>query len=116
MHRCGEILADFSKRTLLFVIIFGFALSSAAFAHVKWFAPYDVPGQPVGLRDVLSPTFWFLVAGTCFALWVICRWEQTAVGAVVLRVFKRFSVAAHARIEVLFRASVAVFFFALSLL
>src|SRR5260370_11918280 len=111
MHRCGEILADFSKRTLLFVIIFGFALSSAASAHVKWFAPYDVPGQPVGLRDVLSPTFWFLVAGTCFALWVICRWEQTAVGAAVLRVFKRFRAAAAARTQVLLPASLASFFF-----
>ncbi len=116
MLRRLQILVRKSTWALRLAFVLDFVLPSPASAHVKWFSPYDVPGQPVGLRDVLSPTFWFLVAGTCFALWVICRWEQTAVGAVVLRVFKRFSVAAHARIEVLFRASVAVFFFALSLL
>src|SRR5260221_10662817 len=116
MHRCGAIFGGFSKRTLLFVIIFGFALSSAAFAHVKWFAPYDVPGQPVGLEDVFSSAFWLLATGSCFALWAICHAEKTAIGAAAQRLFDRFSGAVRLHIDQLFRATTAVFFFALSML
>jgi hypothetical protein len=110
------MLVGISKQALLFTIILGFTLPSAASAHVKWFAPYDVPGQPVGLRDVFSSAFWLLVTGSCFALWAICHAEKTVVGAAVLRVFDRFSGAVQSRIEELFRAATAVFFFALSLL
>src|SRR5260221_4104531 len=116
MHRCGEIFVGFSKRTLLFVIIFGFALSSAAFAHVKWFAPYDVPGQPVGLKDVFSSAFWLLATGSCFALWAICHAEKTAIGAPAHRPFDRFSGAVSLHLDQLFRATPAGFFFALSML
>src|SRR5204862_3979061 len=103
MLRRLQILVRLSMWALLFAFIFDFVLPSPASAHVKWFAPYDVPGQPVGLRDVLSPTFWFLVVGTCLALWAICQAEKSMVGAAVLRVFKRFSGGAEARVELLFR-------------
>src|SRR5260221_8616000 len=116
MLRCVEILVGFSKRTLLFAIILGFALSSAALAHVKWFAPYDVPSQPVGLRDVFSSAFWLLATGSCFALWAICHAEKTVIGAAAERVFDRFSGAVRSHIEQLVRAATAMFFFALSML
>jgi hypothetical protein len=116
MVRYVQILVRLTQWALLFVFISDVALLSTASAHVKWFAPYDVPGQPVGLRDVFSSAFWLLVTGSCFALWAICHAEKTAVGAAVLRVFNRFSRAVQSRIEELFRASTAVFFLALSLL
>jgi hypothetical protein len=116
MLRCIEIFIGLSKRTLLFAIILGFALSSAAFAHVKWFAPYDVPSQPVALKHVFSSTFWLLATGSCFALWAICRVEKTDIGDAAQRVFERFSDVARSHIEQLFRATTAVFFFALSML
>src|SRR6266404_5923370 len=116
MFRGLQILVRKSTWALRIAFVLDFVLPSPASAHVKWFAPYDVPGQPVGLRDVLSPTFWFLVVGTCLALWAICQAEKSMVGGAVLRVFKRFSSGAEARVELLFRASIAVFFFTLSLL
>src|SRR5258708_31293923 len=104
MHRCGEIFVGFSKRTLLFVIIFGFALSSAAFAHVKWFAPYDVPGPPVGLKDVFSSAFWLLATGSSFTLSAICHAAKTAISAAAQRLFDRFICALRLYIAPLFRA------------
>src|SRR5271170_5403610 len=57
-------------RGALFTIAAWLALSSSAYAHVKWFCAFDVAGQPVGLENVLCPDFELLmtvaIAGLSF--------------------------------------------------
>src|SRR5580698_10348202 len=51
-----------------------------AYAHVKWFAPYDVAQAPVDPTNVLNPTFIALLIFTLLLLWLLCSLERTAAG------------------------------------
>jgi hypothetical protein len=90
------------------------ALSSfAADAHVKWFATYDVAGNPRGLIEVCSIPFFQLVAVSLVALWIGSRVEQTGFGRVITATIDRMSGAMRARSDDMIRAGTAAFFVAL---
>jgi len=89
------------------------ALPLKATAHVKWFAPYDVATTPRALLDVSSSAFWLLFGGSVIGVWTLCRVEQTALGAALLRAFDSISIALRSRTEDLLRASTAAFFIAI---
>ncbi|HXP29752.1 MAG TPA: hypothetical protein VN832_01590 [Stellaceae bacterium] len=86
---------------------------STAAAHVKWFAPYDVPAQPELLSAVFSATFGELVAAAMIGLWLLCLIERTALGGAVLRAIERYHAHLRPRTEDLMRGMAALFFIAL---
>jgi hypothetical protein len=55
-----------------------------AYAHIKWFAPYNVAQAPVGLTGVFDPAFIGLLIFTLVVLWTLCILERTAIGATLL--------------------------------
>jgi hypothetical protein len=87
--------------------------SVAAEAHVKWFAAYDVAGNPRSLLEVCSVAFFQLVAVALVALWVGSRAEQTSFGHVIMATIDRLSGAFQMRTEVMVRACTGAFFVAL---
>jgi hypothetical protein len=87
--------------------------SLPAVAHVKWFAPYDVPAQPRLLSQVLSGSFFQLLVAGLIVLSGVCLLERTAVGAVLARSFDRMGAGIRARSEDLYRAGTGAFFVAL---
>jgi hypothetical protein len=99
-------------RSLVFgSVIVLFSLPSQA--HVKWFAPYDVPAQPRLLSQVFSGRFLQLMIVSVVVLSSICLLERTAIGAVLARSFDRMGAGIRARSEDLYRAGTAAFFIAL---
>src|SRR5690349_8080414 len=98
MYRYGRKIA-----LLCSIMLAGYSPSSA-YAHVKWFAPYDVAGQPRALVDVFSPTFLHLVAFSLFALYIGSLIERTALGDGLLRSMDRICAALQPRTEDLLRA------------
>lgn len=107
MRRCGF------KMTLSSLGVFGGCLPSSAWAHVKWFAAYDVADQPRALADVCSSAFFHLVVWSVLALWLGSLIERTALGETLLRSIDRLCSAFQPRTEDLFRAATAIFFTAL---
>src|SRR5579864_3300085 len=61
------------------------ALPSIASAHVKWFAPYDVPSQPRVLSLVFDRLFWLPLSYALGALLLTCYLERGPVGRAVLQ-------------------------------
>lgn len=108
-HRRGRYASIFS----LTIGLLSVALPSPASAHVKWFAPYDVPGQPVLLRDVLSSQFFLLFGIALLALWLTCVVERTAIGTATMQVLDRIGKVARPRTEAMMRACTGGFFVAL---
>ena len=98
---------------LVFSGLFLCLLSLPALAHVKWFAPYDVPSQPRLLSDVLSGTFFQLFIAGVIVLSAVCIVERTPLGAVLVRSFDRMGAGIRARSEDLYRAGTGAFFVAL---
>jgi hypothetical protein len=90
-----------------------FFSSWPAAAHVKWFAPYEVPAQPRPLADVLSGVFFQLLIAGLLVLAGVCLLERTPVGAVLARSFDRMGAGIRARSEDLYRAGTAAFCIAL---
>jgi hypothetical protein len=84
-----------------------------ALAHVKWFAPYDVAQQPVGLAGVLNPTFIELLVLTMVVLWTLCSLERTAIGGVLLASVDEVFVLFRDKIDTLIRGGTAAFFVAI---
>jgi len=84
-----------------------------AAAHIKWFAPYNVPEQPRVLSAVLSPTYWGLVLTAVVVLAIVCSIERTWFGAVLARSFERLTAGIRARTEDFYRAGTGAFFVAL---
>lgn len=82
-------------------------------AHVKWFAPYSVPQQPLPLPQVFDATFWQYIATAALLLAVLTFLERQQLGIVVLRSLDRLSVGLKPRVESLYRGGTAVFFTAL---
>lgn len=87
-----------------------------AMAHVKWFAPYDVPTQPRVLSDLLNYDFWQPVSLAVLALVVTCYLERTAVGRAMLAAFDRIGGLIFPRIDDLYRAGTGAFFVALGVM
>jgi hypothetical protein len=50
----------FVKLCSSFLALWFFFSASEVFAHVKWFAPYDVSDAPRGITDVFTETFWII--------------------------------------------------------
>lgn len=88
-------------------------LSPPAEAHIKWFAPYDVPAQPRLMSDVLSGSFLQLLVAGLIAFSSVCLLERTVLGATLARSFERMGAGIRARSEDLYRAGTAAFFIAL---
>jgi hypothetical protein len=91
-------------------------LPECAFAHVKWFAPYDVPSQPRVLSQVLDALFWEPTAFALGALLLTCYLERGPIGRAVLQTLELFSRPLRPRIDDLYRAGTGVFFIAIAIL
>ena len=88
-------------------------LPADAFAHVKWFAPYNVPQQPLPLKQVFSPAFWQFIATAAILLWLLSYAERIRLGTVFLGAIERLGAGLRPRTEALYRGGTAVFFAAL---
>jgi hypothetical protein len=86
---------------------------TAARAHVKWFAPYDVAETPAGLTGVLNPTFVELLVLTLLLLWTLCSLERTAIGATLLASVDEVFILLRDKIDTLIRGGAAAFFVAI---
>lgn len=94
----------------------GFILAepALALAHVKWFAPYNVPGQPRVLSQLLTPLFWQPAAVALLALVLTCYLERGLVGRSVLRTLDLLSESFRPRVDDLYRAGTGAFFVAIA--
>jgi hypothetical protein len=93
------------------LLIAGWPLAAAA--HVKWFAPYDVPGQPKILPDVFKMIFWQPASTALLAFVLTAYLERTRVGSGILAALDRLTGWFRPRIDDLYRAAAAAFFIAL---
>jgi hypothetical protein len=91
-----------------------FFYPASAIAHVKWFAPFDVPSQPRVLSAVLDVLFWQPIACALLALLLACYAERGPVGRAVLRTLDLISEGLRPRIDDIYRAGTAAFFVALA--
>lgn len=91
----------------------GLGFPTQAFAHVKWFAAFNVAGAPRNLADVLSPSFWALNAIAVAVLWAACVVERTAIGAALLQTIDRVTDGLRPRTDDILRGCGCVFFTAL---
>jgi hypothetical protein len=85
-------------------------LPTAASAHVKWFAPYDVAQAPIGIAGVMNPTFIELLVLTLLLLWTFCSLERTVIGSALLVSVDEVFVHIRGKIDTLIRAGTAAFF------
>ena len=88
-------------------------LPNVAQAHVKWFAHYSVPQQPLPLHQVFNGTFWQYNATAALFLWLLTMIERQQLGAVVTRSLDRLSAGLQPRVESLYRGGTVMFFTAL---
>jgi hypothetical protein len=86
---------------------------SDAVAHVKWFAPYDVPEQPRLLSDVFEMIFWQPASAALLAFVLIAYLGRTRVGAAILATLDRLTGWLRPRVDDLYRAGTAAFFLTL---
>jgi len=93
------------------LLVAGWPLAAAA--HVKWFAPYDVPGQPRILPEIFKLMFWQPLSAALLAFVLTCYLEPSRVGAGILAALDRFSRWLRPRVDDLYRAGTAAFFIAL---
>ncbi len=94
-------------------LIVNAGLASSASAHVKWFASYNVAGQPIGLEHVLCHDLEFLAGVSVLALMAGCLMERTSLGFGSLRAMDRVTTAIENNIELIFRAGCGFFFIAI---
>ena len=87
--------------------LLAFVVPTAARAHVKWFAPYDVAQAPVGLAGVLNPTFIELLVLTLLVLWTLCSLERTSVGGALLESVDEVFILLRGKIDTLIRGGTA---------
>jgi len=91
-------------------------LPQSAFAHIKWFAPYDVPSQPRPLSQVFDVLFWEPMALALGALLLTCYAERGPIGRAVLTTLDALGRPLRSRVDDLYRAGTAVFFVAIAVL
>lgn len=92
------------------------ALPQCALAHVKWFAPYDVPAQPRPLSQVFDLLFWGPIALALGALLLTCYVERGPIGRTVLNTLDLLCKPLRPRLDDLYRAGTATFFVAIAVL
>ena len=85
-------------------------LTVPAEAHIKWFAPYDVPAQPRILSDVFSAGYIQLIVIALVILVVACWVERTALGIALSRSFDRLGGGIRAAQRGSLRAGTGAFF------
>jgi len=85
-----------------------------ALAHVKWFAPYDVPGQPKPLSQLFDVVFFEPLALAALVFLITCYAERGPVGAALSRTLEALSRRMRPRIDDLYRGGTAAFFVALA--
>ena len=85
-------------------------------AHVKWFAPYNVPSQPRPLSEVLDLLFWEPAILALGALLLTCYLERGPIGRAVLLTIELLSRPLRPRIDDLYRVGTAAFFIAITVL
>jgi hypothetical protein len=85
----------------------------AAAAHVKWFAPYDVPSQPKLLPEVFKIIFWQPSSAALLAFVLVAYLERTRVGSGILAALDRLTGWFRPRVDDLYRAGTAAFFITL---
>ena len=90
--------------------VFSVASTQGASAHVKWFCPYNVAGQPRGLENVLCQDFELLVGIAIFWLLGGCLIEGTTLGQSITRALNRVTSGMQIDSELIIR-SVCGFFF-----
>ena len=88
-------------------------LPMRAEAHVKWFAPYDVPEQPRPLDTVLNGNFVGLFVAGIIAFTAVCLFDRTPIGAALTRGIDSLTATIRARTDDWFRAGTGAFFVAL---
>jgi hypothetical protein len=81
-----------------------------AYAHVKWFAPYDVASAPRRLASVMTPLFAELLLLSIFLLWFGAALETTKLGGAINRAVDSVVAALRARTDALIRGGTAMFF------
>ncbi len=92
------------------------ALPQSAFAHIKWFAPYDVPAQPRPLSQVFDVLFWEPIVLALGALLLTCYAERGPIGRAILDTLELLGRPLRSRVDDLYRAGTAVFFVAIAVL
>jgi len=108
-----RVLGRAAVTAVLSSVVLAAVLPVDAFAHVKWFAHYDIEQQPLPLRQVLNPTFWQFIATAAVLLWLLSYVERIRLGAVFLRSIEDMTASLRPRTEALYRGGTAVFFTAL---
>src|SRR5271157_5103951 len=91
-------------------------LPQSAFAHIKWFAPYDVPAQPRLLSQVFDVLFWEPIVVALGVLLLTCYAERGPIGRAMLDTLELLGRPLRSRIDDLYRAGTAVFFVAIAVL
>ncbi len=86
---------------------------NVAEAHVKWFAHYSVPQQPLPLHQVFNATFWQLNITAAIVVLLIGYLGQQSIGITITGSLDRLGAGLKPRIEALYRGGGACFFTAL---
>ncbi|HJS85016.1 MAG TPA: hypothetical protein VJ779_06115 [Acetobacteraceae bacterium] len=81
-----------------------------AYAHIKWFCPYDTTVPPLPLADVLTPSFAFIAAGFGALMFVAYVIDGIVERKGWLGSLDRALLGCEPAISVLVRASVCIFF------
>lgn len=99
------------KLALLLALV---SLPAPAFAHVKWFEPYDVAATPRPLGEVMTsgPLLALLILALALA-WAASLLERGPIGRWIIAAFDRATTSMRERIEHWLRAGAAVLFSAL---
>jgi hypothetical protein len=116
-HGRGDLIGGFRGLGLAITCalggVFTVASTQGASAHVKWFCPYNVAGQPRGLENVLCQDFELLVGIAIFWLLAGCLIEGTTLGASITRALNRVTSAMRIHSELIIRAVCGFFFVAI---
>jgi hypothetical protein len=92
------------------VALGGLVLPRLAYAHVKWFAPYDVASTPKQLAGVLNLPFAELLVLSIILFSCGAALEATKIGGAISRATDSFFVALRPRTDALIRGGTAMFF------
>jgi len=84
-----------------------------AYAHVKWFAPYDVHEAPETIPAVLNPTMLAMVTASVLMLLIAAQIERTPLAARCTMLLDRTSATVQDQIEGFLRATTGAFFVSL---
>lgn len=80
-------------------------LAEPAYAHIKWFAPYNVAGQPRVLEKVFGLDFIALSALAVAIMLVGCILDRTTLGGTISRALDRVTVGIRVNADLLLRAT-----------